>query len=81
MCPEAADQPVVKEARAGLFWLQKTVTVDDEKVDGEYALIINGHSLVRELLSGTSLFPVAAESIIKFVPFCLPMSSMQKKSC
>ncbi|CAK6954741.1 phospholipid-transporting ATPase ID-like [Scomber scombrus] len=45
MCPEAADQPIVKEARAGLFWLQKTVSVEDEKVDGEYALVINGHSL------------------------------------
>lgn len=50
MCPEAADEPSVIRARAGLFWLQKTETVQDEKVDGDYGLIINGHSLVRCLL-------------------------------
>lgn len=49
MCPEAAEEPSVVKARAGLFWLQKTETVQDEKVDGEYALVINGHSLVRRL--------------------------------
>lgn len=51
MCQEAAEEPSVMKGRAGLFWLRKTETVQDEKVDGEYALIINGHSLVR-------LFPV-----------------------
>lgn len=79
MCPQAPDQPTVKKSRAGLFWLQKTVNVEDEKVDGEYALIINGHSLVRELLSGVSLFLVVAESTIKFAPLCLPLSLIQKK--
>lgn len=46
MCPESADEPKVIKSRSGLLWLQKTRTVEDEKVDGEYALIINGHSLV-----------------------------------
>ncbi|XP_061590380.1 phospholipid-transporting ATPase ID-like isoform X1 [Cololabis saira] len=45
MCPDAAEEPTVTRARAGLFWLHQTETVQDEKVDGEYALIINGHSL------------------------------------
>lgn len=47
MCPEAAEEPTVIKSREGLFWLKKTETVQDEKVDGEYGLIINGHSLVR----------------------------------
>lgn len=47
MCPDAAEEPSVTTARAGLFWLKKTQTVQDEKVDGEYAMLINGHSLVR----------------------------------
>lgn len=47
MCPDAADEPSVITSRSGLCWLQKTQTVQDEKVDGEYGLIINGHSLVR----------------------------------
>lgn len=46
MCPDAADEPSVIKTRTGLLWLQKTETVQDEKVDGEYGLIINGHSLV-----------------------------------
>lgn len=49
MCPEVAEEPTVIKARAGLFWLQKTERVEDEKVDGDYGLIINGHSLVRSL--------------------------------
>uniref|UniRef100_A0A4W5PDH4 Phospholipid-transporting ATPase n=1 Tax=Hucho hucho TaxID=62062 RepID=A0A4W5PDH4_9TELE len=32
---------------SGLFCLLKTETVADEPVDGEYAMVINGHSLVR----------------------------------
>lgn len=47
MCPDSADKPSVIKERAGLFWLEKTETVQDEKVDGDYGLIINGHSLVR----------------------------------
>lgn len=55
MCPGSEDEPRVVEARAGLFWSKKVYSVDDEKVDGEYALIINGHSLVRLLPILTSL--------------------------
>uniref|UniRef100_A0A1A8QH51 Phospholipid-transporting ATPase n=1 Tax=Nothobranchius rachovii TaxID=451742 RepID=A0A1A8QH51_9TELE len=49
MCPEAAEDPSVIKARAGLFWLKMTETVEDEKVDDEYGLIINGHSLAFAL--------------------------------
>lgn len=48
MCPDSADEPTVEKSRSGLFWMEKTETVQDEKVDGEYALIINGHSLVMK---------------------------------
>lgn len=46
MCPESADEVTLKKSRSGLLWLEKTQTVEDEKVDGEYGLVINGHSLV-----------------------------------
>uniref|UniRef100_A0A8C7XBL4 Phospholipid-transporting ATPase n=1 Tax=Oryzias sinensis TaxID=183150 RepID=A0A8C7XBL4_9TELE len=49
MCPDAAEEPSVIKARAGLFWLKKTETVQDEKVNGEYAMLINGHSLAFAL--------------------------------
>lgn len=51
MCPDASEEPLVIKSRTGLCWLQKTQTVKDEKVDGEYGLIINGHSLVRDFIS------------------------------
>uniref|UniRef100_A0A8C7TMD4 Phospholipid-transporting ATPase n=1 Tax=Oncorhynchus mykiss TaxID=8022 RepID=A0A8C7TMD4_ONCMY len=35
--------------RSGLFCLQKTETVADEPVNGEYAMVINGHSLAFAL--------------------------------
>ncbi|MEQ2173117.1 hypothetical protein GOODEAATRI_028534, partial [Goodea atripinnis] len=49
MCPGAAEKPTVIKARAGLLWLHKTQTVQDENVNGEYGLIINGHSLAYAL--------------------------------
>uniref|UniRef100_A0A8C4GY52 Phospholipid-transporting ATPase n=1 Tax=Dicentrarchus labrax TaxID=13489 RepID=A0A8C4GY52_DICLA len=49
MCPDSVDEPSVIKARAGLFWLQRTETVQDEKVDGDYGLVINGHSLAFAL--------------------------------
>lgn len=47
MCPDAPEHPPVVSGRSGLFWTQKYQRVQDEKVDGEYGLVINGHSLVR----------------------------------
>ncbi|AWP15011.1 putative phospholipid-transporting ATPase ID-like [Scophthalmus maximus] len=49
MCPEGAEEPSMVQARAGLFWIHKSETVLDEKVDGDYGLIINGHSLAFAL--------------------------------
>lgn len=56
MCPEAPEEASVIKARAGLFWCQKTETVQDEKVDGDYGLVINGHSLVRRLFQAHYYF-------------------------
>ncbi|XP_029024237.1 phospholipid-transporting ATPase ID [Betta splendens] len=49
MCPDAAEEPPMTTGRAGLFWLQRTQTVKDEEADGEYGLVINGHSLAFAL--------------------------------
>lgn len=76
MSSSSADKPSVIKARAGLFWLQKTETVQDEEVDGEYGLVINGHSLVRKMFQ-VLLFPVAAESTL--CKLCFYMSSIQRK--
>lgn len=55
MCPDSAEEPSMLKARAGLFWLQKTETLQDEKVDGQYGLVINGHSLVRGLFKNINI--------------------------
>lgn len=47
MTPDGPEEPTVKKSRSGLFCLLKTETVADEPVNGEYAMVINGHSLVR----------------------------------
>ncbi|CAL9683618.1 unnamed protein product [Knipowitschia caucasica] len=49
MCPDAPDEPVMHKHRAGLLWLKTSQNVPDEKVDGEFGLIINGHSLAFAL--------------------------------
>ncbi|XP_071009017.1 phospholipid-transporting ATPase ID [Oncorhynchus clarkii lewisi] len=49
MTPDGTEEPTVKKSRSGLFCLQKTETVADEPVNGEYAMVINGHSLAFAL--------------------------------
>lgn len=44
MSPGSGDEPPIVKSRLG----KKSQVVEDEKVDGEYGLVINGHSLVRE---------------------------------
>lgn len=45
MSPESGDEPPMEKSR---FLGKKSQVVEDEKVDGEYGLVINGHSLVRQ---------------------------------
>ncbi|XP_041825184.1 phospholipid-transporting ATPase ID-like [Melanotaenia boesemani] len=77
MCPEAAEEPTVIEARAGLFWLQKTKTVQDEKVNGEYGLIINGHSLAFALEKDLELDLLRTACMCQAV-ICCRVTPLQK---
>ncbi|XP_075885168.1 phospholipid-transporting ATPase ID-like [Nelusetta ayraudi] len=49
MSPGSSDEPKISKSRSGLLWLQEIQTVEEEKVDGQYGLIINGHSLALAL--------------------------------
>ncbi|RXN36240.1 phospholipid-transporting ATPase ID-like protein [Labeo rohita] len=45
MSPQSGDEPPIVKSR---FFSKKSQVVEDEKVEGDYGLVINGHSLVRE---------------------------------
>ncbi|XP_037547990.1 phospholipid-transporting ATPase ID [Nematolebias whitei] len=77
MCPEAAEEPSVMEARAGLFWLQKTKTVQDEDVDGDYGLVINGHSLAFALEKDLELELLRTACMCQTV-ICCRVTPLQK---
>ncbi|XP_032426049.1 phospholipid-transporting ATPase ID-like [Xiphophorus hellerii] len=77
MCPGSAEKPKVIKARAGLFWLQKTQTVQDEKVNGEYGLIINGHSLAYALQEELELELLRTTCMCKTV-ICCRVTPLQK---
>ncbi|KAI3362007.1 hypothetical protein L3Q82_012342, partial [Scortum barcoo] len=77
MCPEAPEEPPVVKGRAGLFWLKKTETVQDEKVDGEYGLIINGHSLAFALEENLQLELLRTACMCQTV-ICCRVTPLQK---
>ncbi|XP_038124235.1 phospholipid-transporting ATPase ID-like [Cyprinodon tularosa] len=77
MCPESAEQPSVKKCRAGLFWLQKMETVQDEKVEGDYGLIINGHSLAYALEKDLELELLRTACMCQTV-ICCRVTPLQK---
>ncbi|CAJ1071258.1 phospholipid-transporting ATPase ID-like [Xyrichtys novacula] len=77
MCPDAADEPEVIKSRAGLFWLKKTEFVQDEKVDGEYGLIINGHSLAFALDKNLQLELLRTACMCQTV-ICCRVTPLQK---
>lgn len=77
MNPQAADEPAVTKARAGLFWLEKTETVKDEEVDGEYGLIINGHSLAFALEKDLQLELLRTACMCQTV-ICCRVTPLQK---
>ncbi|XP_047424894.1 phospholipid-transporting ATPase ID-like [Mugil cephalus] len=77
MCPEAPDKATVIRSRAGLFWLEKTKTVEDEKVDGQYGLIINGHSLAFALEKGMELELLRTACMCQTV-ICCRVTPLQK---
>ncbi|TKS84252.1 Phospholipid-transporting ATPase ID [Collichthys lucidus] len=77
MSSSSADKPSVIKARAGLFWLQKTETVQDEKVDGEYGLVINGHSLAFALEKDLQLELLRTACMCQTV-ICCRVTPLQK---
>ncbi|XP_060944669.1 phospholipid-transporting ATPase ID [Limanda limanda] len=77
MCPEAADEPTVVLDRAGLFWSRKTETVQDEKVEGDYGLIINGHSLAYALEKDLQLELLRTACMCQTV-ICCRVTPLQK---
>ncbi|XP_070706553.1 probable phospholipid-transporting ATPase IM [Pempheris klunzingeri] len=77
MCPESADEPSLVKSRAGLFWLQKTEAVLDEKVDGEYGLVINGHSLAFALEKNLQLELLRTACMCQTV-ICCRVTPLQK---
>ncbi|KAF7663385.1 hypothetical protein LDENG_00213100 [Lucifuga dentata] len=77
MCPEAGEEPDVTKSRAGLFWLQKKETVKDEKVDGDYGLVINGHSLAFALEKDLQLELLRTACMCQTV-ICCRVTPLQK---
>ncbi|XP_013765295.1 phospholipid-transporting ATPase FetA-like, partial [Pundamilia nyererei] len=77
MCPEAAEEPTVIKSREGLFWLKKTETMQDEKVDGDYGLIINGHSLAFALEKNLRLELLRTACMCQTV-ICCRVTPLQK---
>ncbi|XP_054614241.1 phospholipid-transporting ATPase ID-like [Dunckerocampus dactyliophorus] len=77
MCPTAAEEPTVTKARAGLFWLQKTDTVHDDQVEGEYALVMNGHSLAFALEKDLELELLRTACMCQTV-ICCRVTPLQK---
>ncbi|XP_030599121.1 phospholipid-transporting ATPase ID-like [Archocentrus centrarchus] len=77
MCPDAAEEPSVIKSRAGLFWLKKMETMQDENVDGDYGLIINGHSLAFALEKNMRLELLRTASMCQTV-ICCRVTPLQK---
>ncbi|XP_034047826.1 phospholipid-transporting ATPase ID-like [Thalassophryne amazonica] len=77
MCPGATQEPLVRTVRAGLFWLKKSQTVHDEEVDGEYGLIINGHSLAFALEKNLQLELLRTACMCQTV-ICCRVTPLQK---
>uniref|UniRef100_A0A671VYY4 Phospholipid-transporting ATPase n=1 Tax=Sparus aurata TaxID=8175 RepID=A0A671VYY4_SPAAU len=70
-------EEVKVELRVGLFWLEKTETVQDEKVDGDYGLIINGHSLAFALEKDLQLELLRTACMCQTV-ICCRVTPLQK---
>ncbi|XP_037121216.1 phospholipid-transporting ATPase ID-like [Syngnathus acus] len=77
MCPTAVEEPNVTKARAGLFWLEKTETLHDDRVNGEYALVINGHSLAFALEKDLALELLRTACMCQTV-ICCRVTPLQK---
>ncbi|XP_023816458.1 phospholipid-transporting ATPase ID isoform X4 [Oryzias latipes] len=77
MCPQAATTPSMKKSHGGLFWLTKTKYLQDDKVDGEYGLIINGSSLAFALEEDLELELLRTACMCQTV-ICCRVTPLQK---
>uniref|UniRef100_A0A8C7XSL3 Phospholipid-transporting ATPase n=1 Tax=Oryzias sinensis TaxID=183150 RepID=A0A8C7XSL3_9TELE len=77
MCPQAAAMPSMKKSHGGLFWLTKTKYLQDDKVDGEYGLIINGSSLAFALEEDLELELLRTACMCQTV-ICCRVTPLQK---
>lgn len=77
MCPGGTENPTVVESRAGLFWTHKTRTLQDEPVEGEYGLVINGHSLAFALQKDLQLELLRTACMCQTV-ICCRVTPLQK---
>ncbi|XP_046873824.1 phospholipid-transporting ATPase ID [Hypomesus transpacificus] len=77
MCPEGSEEPTISTGRAGLFGVQKRTTVEDDKVDGDYGLVINGHSLAYALEKSLQMELLRTACMCQAV-ICCRVTPMQK---
>ncbi|KAM8872342.1 phospholipid-transporting ATPase ID [Synchiropus picturatus] len=77
MSPAAPETPKVTRSRSGLFWSQKTQTVHDEDVQGDYGLVINGHSLAFGLEKDLELELLRTACMCQTV-ICCRVTPLQK---
>ncbi|KAG1970776.1 phospholipid-transporting ATPase ID [Pimephales promelas] len=74
MSPESGDEPPIEKSR---FLGKKSQVVEDEKVDGEYGLVINGHSLAFALQKGMELELLRTACMCQAV-ICCRVTPLQK---
>ncbi|KTF85222.1 hypothetical protein cypCar_00012810 [Cyprinus carpio] len=74
MSPESGDEPPIEKSR---FLGKKSQVVEDEKVNGEYGLVINGHSLAFALQKDMQLELLRTACMCQAV-ICCRVTPLQK---
>uniref|UniRef100_A0A672NB00 Phospholipid-transporting ATPase n=1 Tax=Sinocyclocheilus grahami TaxID=75366 RepID=A0A672NB00_SINGR len=74
MSPESGDEPPIEKSR---LLGKKSQVVEDEKVDGEYGLVINGHSLAFALQKDMHLELLRTACMCQTV-ICCRVTPLQK---
>uniref|UniRef100_A0A8C1QL77 Phospholipid-transporting ATPase n=1 Tax=Cyprinus carpio TaxID=7962 RepID=A0A8C1QL77_CYPCA len=74
MSPESGDEPPIEKSR---LLGKKSQVVEDEKVDGEYGLVINGHSLAFALQKDMQLELLRTACMCQAV-ICCRVTPLQK---
>ncbi|KAM6984841.1 phospholipid-transporting ATPase ID [Aplochiton taeniatus] len=77
MSPGGPEEPTVRRGMGGLFGCTRTEMVEDQEVDGVYALIINGHSLAYALEKDLQLELLRTACMCQTV-ICCRVTPLQK---